>query len=160
MQRWQAITALTEAIRLDPSDLWALKERASALRTKGAYVEAIEDLGRVIQLHPKDAGAWNDRCYTRAVAGKLEEALADCNESLRLQPNLSNALVNRGLTYLKMDQPARAFADSATDAPKAPESTPGFGTRAHSEASLRPKWFLASAMLISRSPSPLAEGIE
>ena len=46
----EAITALTEAIRLDPSDLWALNARAVALRTKGAYVEAIEDLGRVIQL--------------------------------------------------------------------------------------------------------------
>jgi len=45
------------------------------------------------------------------VAGKLEEALADCTESLRLQPDLPNALVNRGLTYLKLDQPARALAD-------------------------------------------------
>ncbi|MFJ8563111.1 tetratricopeptide repeat protein, partial [Streptomyces microflavus] len=51
----QAITDLTAALELDPTDAWALAARGQAHRQAGRYDQAITDLTAALELDPTDA---------------------------------------------------------------------------------------------------------
>jgi tetratricopeptide (TPR) repeat protein len=53
----------------------------------------------------------NRRGLSQMVAGDLPKALASFNEALRLDARLEQARLNRGITFLRQGQTAKAIAD-------------------------------------------------
>lgn len=53
----------------------------------------------------------NRRGLSQMVAGDLTKALASFNEALRLDARLEQARLNRGITFLRQGQTAKAIAD-------------------------------------------------
>lgn len=75
------------------------------------YQSARPDFDRALELRPDKIAPRISRCALRAIAGDLDGALADCNVALRKQKNNPQALDDRGLVYLKMNQLDAAIAD-------------------------------------------------
>ena len=108
----RAIADFSEAIRLDPQNAAAYRNRGLGYDNKGERDRAIADFDQAIRIDPKYADAYNGRCWARAVIGHdLAQALVDCNEALRLRPDDAVALNSRGLVQLKLGAFDRAIAD-------------------------------------------------
>jgi Tfp pilus assembly protein PilF len=70
----QAITDLTEVIRLDPNSAVSYMSRAGAYKRKNDYDRVIADLTEAIRLDPNGADAWYERGRTYQFK---EEKIAD-----------------------------------------------------------------------------------
>jgi tetratricopeptide (TPR) repeat protein len=75
------------------------------------YQKARLDFDRALALGPDKIAPRISRCALGAIAGDLDGALTDCNVALRIQKNNPQALDDRGLVYLKMNQLDAAIAD-------------------------------------------------
>jgi tetratricopeptide (TPR) repeat protein len=107
-----AIAAYGEAIKRDPGDASAYKDRGNVMLEKSDFEGALQDYSKAIELDPAYLVAYNDRCYVRAIIGKeLREAIEDCNVSLKVSPDDAATLDSRGFAYLKLGQFKEAIAD-------------------------------------------------
>lgn len=91
-----AITAYTEAIRLDPNDVVAWYNKGIALKTLTEYDSAIECFDEAIRLNPNNAGPWTGKGVALYYQGKADDAIKCFNEAIRLDPNDSEAWSNKG----------------------------------------------------------------
>jgi tetratricopeptide (TPR) repeat protein len=90
-----AITDVSEAIRIDPSNAVALRDRGALWRRSGAPDRALLDLDQAIRLGFSDAAAYNERGRVWLDKGNYDRAIADFNQALKLDPGLAGAYFNR-----------------------------------------------------------------
>lgn len=106
-----AITDLTEVIRLSPNHFNAFIYRGNIWFTKTQYDKAINDYSEAIRLEPNDAGVWYNRGNVWFIQGEDDLAITDYNEAIRLEPEFVRALINRGNAWYKKGDFDQTIAD-------------------------------------------------
>lgn len=113
----QAVTDLTESLRLDPGNGATFQTRAEARLARGDRDGAIADFGEAIRLAKSPAAtvpALVGRGHARLVAGQVELAIADFTEAARINPKHAAAFNNRGLALRRKGDLDGAIADYTT----------------------------------------------
>ncbi len=105
----KAIAALQRSLALDRNNGHMLTAYGDALRIAGRADEACEPARRGAELQPNEA--WPQIAYGNVlqVLGRFDEALRQYEIALTLEPANFDALNNKGLTRLKMGEPAAAM---------------------------------------------------
>jgi tetratricopeptide (TPR) repeat protein len=107
-----ALADLTKALELRPNYILTLIDRAAAEADLHQYSAAVADTDRAIESQPESFLAQGSGCMIRAVANdNLDFALDDCNRALARDPGYAQALVARGLIFLRRGDYAQAIAD-------------------------------------------------
>ena len=91
-----AITALSEALRLESDDPALYKDRAAAYLAIGRWLEGVDDLNASLELLPNDAEALSLRARAHLATENLPAAQADMEEALLYEPEDIDILVLRG----------------------------------------------------------------
>jgi Flp pilus assembly protein TadD len=94
-----AISAYTEAIQLDPTDVKAYFGRGLAYWHKNDLSKSIADYSEAIRLNPTQAAAYCSRASAYLSEGEYEEAIADCIEAIHLDPENAGAYHEIGRAY-------------------------------------------------------------
>jgi tetratricopeptide (TPR) repeat protein len=126
-RNWQAtIEAFSEAIRLDPSDVRAYRQRGAAYLHQEEHDRAIADFNEALRLAPDDAGTVYNRGVAYAKKQEYDSALTDFREAIRLDPAFAKAYRSRSKVYAKKGDDARAMADKlkAAELEKSGEENP------------------------------------
>ena len=107
----QAIADFTSAIRLDPNNAVAYRERGRAAMNKGDRDAAYADYNQALRLNPNDPRTYNNRGNVHRDRGNLDQALADFNQAIRLDSNYAVAYLNRGIAHRARGNLDQAIAD-------------------------------------------------
>jgi tetratricopeptide (TPR) repeat protein len=107
----RAIADYTQAIRLDPNNAVAHRERGVAYFDEGDQDRAKADYTQAIRLDPNDANVYFSRGREYLLKGDYDRAIADQSQAIRLNPNLVEPYSNRGNVYYRKGDYARAIAD-------------------------------------------------
>ena len=91
-----AITALSEALKLEQDDPHIFKDRAAAYLAVERWLEGMDDLNAALALAPNDAEALALRARAHLATENLPAARADMEEALTYQPENIDILVLRG----------------------------------------------------------------
>ena len=91
-----AITALSEALRLETDDPAIFKDRAAAYLAVQRWMEGVDDLNAALELSPNDAEALSLRAQAHLATENLPAAKADMEEALLYDPENLQILVLRG----------------------------------------------------------------
>jgi tetratricopeptide (TPR) repeat protein len=131
-----ALAKFTEAIRLDPRSVEALRERARILIRRDRWEEAVVDLDAALQLVPGDSELHVLRAETYAGRGReqdrpedLDRAITDANKALDLDPGQALAHCHRALAYSAKFDDAKALADADEAVQQVPNDARVFFTR-------------------------------
>ncbi len=128
----QAITNLTRAIRLNPTDAWAYQCRAIARGNKRDFAGAIADFRTALRISPDYANAYyNCGWFFQYQKHDLRVAIADYSEAIRLEPTNVDTLVARARAYEEQTNFDLALADFASAIQIAPTNAETFIDRAH-----------------------------
>ena len=106
----QAVTAFTEAIRLDPDSFGAHFDRGVAYYLEGQRREALADYTFAIRVEPGSADARLARARVHRDLGKFPLALEDYTEAIRLRPD-AKGYVARGCLQHEIGAYDKALAD-------------------------------------------------
>jgi tetratricopeptide (TPR) repeat protein len=98
-----AITAFTEAIRLNPGYAEAYSDRGLAYQEKDELDKAIADCTEAIRLDPELAEAYDNRGNAYEKKGNFDKAIADYTESIRYDPE--DASPRNSLAWLLATSP-------------------------------------------------------
>jgi tetratricopeptide (TPR) repeat protein len=107
----QAVSDLTEAIRLAPGNAAAHADRGRARLGLRNLEAAISDYSEALRLAPGSAPFHIGRGHAHLVKGNVDLAIADFTQAIRLNPNSASALNRRGLAYRKKGDLTRAIDD-------------------------------------------------
>jgi len=86
----RSIQDLDEAIRLDPNNAAAFRNRGVVNTRRQHYDRAIQDFDEAIRLNPNVAAAFSGRAFALRFVGQYERAIADYRKALALQPSDAN----------------------------------------------------------------------
>jgi tetratricopeptide (TPR) repeat protein len=106
-----AIADFTSAIRLDPNNSTAYRERGRAYDNKGDGDRAMADYNQALRLNPNDPRAYNNRGVVYHARNDYDRAIADYTQAIRIDPNFAGAYNNRGDVYHERNDYDRAIAD-------------------------------------------------
>jgi tetratricopeptide (TPR) repeat protein len=95
----KAIADFTIVIQSNPTNAYALFNRANAYRANGEFKKSIEDFNEFIVLNSTNDLAFKGRASDFAEIGDFDKAINDWNQGLRLKPNDATALAMRGFCY-------------------------------------------------------------
>lgn len=118
--RDDGIADFTEAIRLDPKNVYAYNNRGLAYKAKGDNDRAIADLTAAIKIDPLPhsdlpgsgfVSIYANRGLAFEAKGDLDRAIADFDEALRRAPRDADAFNRRGAAWRAKGEPDRAIAD-------------------------------------------------
>lgn len=100
----QAIEDFTQAIRLDPSNAAAYRERGRANVAVGNLDLAMADFSRAIRIDPNFAAAYLNRGAAHFDGGSFDLAIADFTQVIRIDPDNEIAHIHRGAAhFFRMD---------------------------------------------------------
>lgn len=108
MEPANAISDLSEAIRLKPGYAEARKARAGVYRAVHRYAEAVADYSEALRSAPGNAELYYERGLAQQESGHYEPALGDYAEAVKLNPKLYQAYLYRGIIFLAAGKPAEA----------------------------------------------------
>ena len=91
-----AITALSEALKLEKTDAEIYKDRAAAYLAVQRWTEGVDDLNAALALVPADAETLTLRARAHLATENLRAAKADMEEALLYDPENIEILVLRG----------------------------------------------------------------
>ncbi|MEM6534168.1 MAG: hypothetical protein AAGA24_04375 [Pseudomonadota bacterium] len=91
-----AITALSEALKLERDDPNLYKDRAAAYLALSRWVEGVDDLNSALALYPEDAESLRMRAKAHLETANYAAAQADIEESLSYNSTNLDTLVLRG----------------------------------------------------------------
>ena len=113
----EVIAEYDEAIRVDPRDAAAYKNRGAAYEELGQYQRAIEDLDQAIHLDPHFAGAYNTRASVYFKLGQYQRSVEDVGQAISLAPELAGSYAGRALacTILGRDEEAQLDLERAVE---------------------------------------------
>ena len=109
----EAISDLSEAIRLVPDYGTAFNNRGVAYRNMGDLDRAVADYDEAIRLKPDYVAAFYNRALVLADKHQYEKAIADFTTVLRVDPHNPTVLYRRGTVYLSIGDVAAGSADIA-----------------------------------------------
>lgn len=89
------MTYLSDAIRLNPGYVLAIKNRARLYFTQKNWPEAVDAFSVVLKLTPYDVTAWLGRGKAYAAQYRFELSLADYNRAIELSPGNAAAFNQR-----------------------------------------------------------------
>ncbi len=98
----QAISLLSQQVRNEPTNAWAIYNLALAYRVKGDFDKSVALFNDYIRLNQTNDMAFKFRAQIYNITGKYDEAIKDFNEGLRLKPNDANALATYGSTLVAL----------------------------------------------------------
>ena len=98
----KSISHYDKALKIEPTYVDALFNKAFALVSLGKYEEAIEWLDKVIVIDPNYADALNNRGFALYKLSKYEEAIEWYDKVLGIYPNNVFALNNKGLALFRL----------------------------------------------------------
>lgn len=102
----------TKAIRVNPNDASAYKERAYVRNLLGDSQGVVNDCTQAIRINPNDAGAYYTRSFERLNLGDYKGAIKDCNKAIDLNPNNASAYYLRAKLHYHQNNYQAAFEDS------------------------------------------------
>jgi serine/threonine protein kinase/tetratricopeptide (TPR) repeat protein len=103
--------ALRQALRLECTSFWAWFMMGHCHYAQARFLEAAGDFSACTALGSQFAWAHFNRGLALARAGLLNPARDAYDEALRLDPDFAEALVNRALVALELNQVESALAD-------------------------------------------------
>jgi formylglycine-generating enzyme required for sulfatase activity/tetratricopeptide (TPR) repeat protein len=106
-----AITDLSEVLKLNPKNADAYIGRGSVYYHKRDYARAIVDYSEAIRINPTDATAYNGRGNAYFDQGDYDRAIVDYSEAIKLNPNDATVYGNRGIAYSDKGDYDGAIAD-------------------------------------------------
>lgn len=106
-----AISAYSEAIRLEPAWAWAYCKRGQAHMNKGAYDQAIADCNKAIDLSPKLIDAYAFRAASEFDGKNFAASIETSTRALKLAPKAPFFYFVRGSAHVKLGEPARGLED-------------------------------------------------
>jgi tetratricopeptide (TPR) repeat protein len=139
-----AITALTKAVQINPSDSISFVNLGNALYKTKKFPEAISNLTRAIIMDPNEPAAFNIRGLAYRAVGNTTNAIADFSAGLRLDPRNPRLLTNRALAYSHLRDFSAALSDVDQAISIAPDKELVFLTRGGIQVK-RGKWTEAVA---------------
>lgn len=107
----QALADLDQALKLDPSSSYALRNRALTRSNAGMLDEALADASEAMRLEPTSVFSFATRATVYMDRGQYPQAVADWDEVIRQQPDNADHHFNRGLALEEMESYSRAIAD-------------------------------------------------
>lgn len=107
----KAIAAYDEAVRLDPENAVAFKNRGATRNKTKEFDLAIADFEHAIRLKPGFAAAFLFRGINRHLRGDVERAMVDYDEAIRLNPKFAAAYYQRGKAHYLRGDAEKAGAD-------------------------------------------------
>jgi tetratricopeptide (TPR) repeat protein len=119
----RGITALRQAVRLDPRDADAYYHLGNALGRQGEMDEATRSYERVISLQPGRAEAYNNLGYGLYLKGKIRRAIACYRRAIDLDTKDLHAHNNLGKALVLQKEWAQAEAAYRKALALAPRST-------------------------------------
>lgn len=112
-QGWydRAIQDYNRAIKLRPSYAEAYNDRGAVYYKNGEVNRAIDDYNKAIELKPNFPEGYNNRGNAYQIKGEHNRAIEDFSKAIELKPDWPLAHYNRGLTFLYVQDWARAKPD-------------------------------------------------
>ena len=108
----RAIALFTKAIQVDPNYAPAYNNRGNSYGRLGKYAQGIADLTKALALNPNTADVhYYNRAKIYHRKGDFRRAIADYTTAHELNPKDTSTLVNRGITYLRLDSSHLAVKD-------------------------------------------------
>jgi tetratricopeptide (TPR) repeat protein len=107
----RALSDLTEAIALSPTDATFYNNRGVTWEKLGRVPEAIADYDRALALDPSHVKAYYNRGILAFKQGRRDQALQDFNAAVLLDPSDAAIFNNRGIVLDSMGESTRALAD-------------------------------------------------
>jgi serine/threonine protein kinase/Tfp pilus assembly protein PilF len=110
-----AVSDLTRAVRLQPTEYAAYVNLAQAYQEQGRWSDAVAQLDRAVALKPTPvlAAVFRRRARLYREQGRLEDARRDLEEAVRCEPNAAASAVGDwlgvGRLAMKEGQPAEAL---------------------------------------------------
>lgn len=109
----RCLADVEEAIRLDPTNAFAVGARGDVYFAKKDYERALADYTKAVSLDPNYALAYTARGMVYIATGDLDRAMADFEQATRLQPALAAGLYWRGIAKRLNGDAAAGEADIA-----------------------------------------------
>lgn len=91
------------AMKLEPTYVDAIVNRAAAFNALGQYQEALQDATRAIKIQPNNVQAYNNRANAYAGLGQYSKALDDYKDSYRLAPGFLDVVFNIANLYYRLN---------------------------------------------------------
>jgi tetratricopeptide (TPR) repeat protein len=127
----EALTTLSQALRLDPNLNHAWSARGKVRRRMGDRVGALEDFHEAVRRNPRDASAWLQCGELHTERGDYPQAIDAFTAVLRLEPNNLAAYRQRGHCYSRNDEADKALADQTKAIELAPNDPWAYYDRAN-----------------------------
>ncbi|GAB1542590.1 hypothetical protein NUACC21_52640 [Scytonema sp. NUACC21] len=118
----QAIQDFNEALRLQPDNPFAYRQRGLAKAQEENYQGALGDLNKAISLQLDNAYAYVDRGIIYSQMGNQVAFMEDFNKALRLEPDSPSIYSQRGLARYHLQDYTGAIEDYTAAIRLAPES--------------------------------------
>lgn len=128
-----AVTALSEAIRLDSSMVVAYHNRAIAHRLLGDPQAALHDLNTAIDIRQDMEKVYYSRAILKKEMGNIDDALDDYNTAIRINSEFEDAIYNRAYTLKLMGDYAAAMSDLEEVLFENPESAEAWNMKGNIE---------------------------
>jgi tetratricopeptide (TPR) repeat protein len=107
----QAITAFTNAIKINPKLDEAFIGRGTAYTHKGMLDLAISDFNQAIKINPQNHKAYTGRACIYGYKGLIDQAISDNSKAIKLNPYHAPAYYSRALSYVKKREFDKAWED-------------------------------------------------
>ena len=109
----RCLADIEEAIRLDPTNAFAVGARGDVYLVRKDYERALADYTKAASLEPNNALVLVARGMVYIATGDLDRAMADFEQAIRLQPALAAGLYWRGIAKRLKGDAAAGKADIA-----------------------------------------------
>ena len=107
----RAVADFSEAIRLDPDNAEAWKDRGWAHYQRSENDLARDDYSRAIELKPDLSQAWYYRAWVWRRRGEHENAIIDLSQAIALKPDYAAAYHHRGQSYFFIGERDKSQTD-------------------------------------------------
>jgi tetratricopeptide (TPR) repeat protein len=130
--KWDlAITALNQAIKLNPKKAAYYRDRGLALGDKGNLIKALADYHEAVRLEPDNAEGYGNRAWIFNGLRMYKEAIADCDRALRLDDKDAFAWRERAYAWNAEGAYDKALADCDQALKLKPKEAATWVQRAH-----------------------------
>jgi len=109
----RCLADVEEAIRLDPTNAFAVGARGDVYLARKDYERALADYTKAGSLDPNNALVFIGRGIVHIATGDLDRAMADFEQAIRLQPASAAGLYWRGIAKRLKGDAAAGEADIA-----------------------------------------------
>ena len=106
-----AAADFSRAVVVDPTNIAALKGRATAHSQKGAHELAANDWSLILKIKPGNEESYRQRGASWSAAGKTDAAIGDFAKALELNPKSVEAHIGRAGVFDKLNQRDKAIQE-------------------------------------------------